>query len=293
MFLYQAVWLLWPCPFSRSGLGLNHRRKLRSQTWCRRIARLWFATTPLSSCFFSQAVWLILPCPFSRSGLGLNHRRKLGSQTRFHRIACLWSVTTPLSSCFYLKAFGCYELLYFFPWGAAPPIGFFGAFMTAKLVPLDSPSLVCNNAVEFMFLSQAVWLLWSCPFSKSGLGLNHRRKLGSQTRFHRIACLWSDTTPLSSCFYLKAFGCYELSYFFHWGTASPIGFFGAFMMAKLVPQDSPPLAWYNHSEYVYLSQSVWPSIACSWWLWGSTPQIGFWGAVRGEMVPPDSPPLVC
>ena len=40
----------------------------------------------------------------------------------------------------------------------------------AIVVTLDSPALVCNNAVEFVFLSQGVWLLWACPFSRSRLG---------------------------------------------------------------------------------------------------------------------------
>jgi hypothetical protein len=38
------------------------------------------------------------------------------------------------------------------------------------VVPLNSPPLVCNNAVEFVFLSQGVWQLWAYPFSRSRWG---------------------------------------------------------------------------------------------------------------------------
>ena len=61
------------------------------------------------------------------------------------------------------------------------------------------------------------------------------------------------------------------------------------MTAKLVPLDSSPLACYNHRESVFLSQSVWPTIACPTVRGGCgdlPPKIGFWGAVRGAIVVP-------
>ena len=57
--------------------------------------------------------------------------------------------------------------------------------------------------------------------------------------------------------------------------------FRAFMTAKLVSLDCPPLAFYNHCVSVFLSQSVWPSIACLCSLWGSTSKIGLWEAGKG------------
>ena len=47
----------------------------------------------------------------------------------------------------------------------------------AIVVPLDSPPLVYNNAVEFAFLSQGVWPLWACPFSRSLLGLTPKGEI--------------------------------------------------------------------------------------------------------------------
>ena len=36
-----------------------------------------------------------------------------------------------------------------------------------KWYHLDNPPLVYYNAVEFVFLPEAVWPLWACPFSRS------------------------------------------------------------------------------------------------------------------------------
>ena len=108
----------------------------------------------------------------------------------------------------------------------------------AIVVPSDNHPLGSSNAVEFVFICRGVnyyWQLWACPLSRSGwglaqkgavrprLGLTPKGQLVAQKLYYWIARLWcvTTTTPLSSCFYLKPFGCYDRVRFQGQGQADP------------------------------------------------------------------------
>ena len=128
----------------------------------------------------------------------------------------------------------------------------------------DSRPLGSSNAVEFMFLCQGVWQLWACPLSRSGWGLAQKGAVRATNRCHRIAGLLVALTPLNSCFYRKAFGCYERFYFVRGDRPPPQQKWisGEQLGGQTSPLGSLLLVCYNPSKSVFISQSVWLPSAC-------------------------------
>ena len=110
-----------------------------------------------------------------------------------------------------------------------------------------------------------------------------RGQLGPQNQCSLIAGLWVALTPLSSCFYHKAFGYYECFYFVL-GIGPPTKIdLGKQLGGQTSPVGSLPLVCYNPSESVFLPQSVRLPSACLCWLMGSAPQNLVWGgSLRGK-----------
>ena len=79
--------------------------------------------------------------------------------------------------CRIARAIGCnlfgHVCPFFFVQGLTPH----EAVRGTKVVILDNPPLVYYNAVEFVFLPEAVWSLWACPFSRSQWeGTGHKKR---------------------------------------------------------------------------------------------------------------------
>ena len=165
------------------------------------------STNAVEFVFLCHSVWQLRPCPLSTLGQGevWPIRRQLRQQILRYRIAGLWAALTPLSSCFYLKVFGCCDRVRFQGRGRPDP----------KIEQLGAQKLyylVCNNAVEFVFLSQGVWLLWAFIFFPLGnnpppnwIILGHSWR---QNWYHWIVHPWLAIITTSPCFFLKTFGRY-------------------------------------------------------------------------------------
>ena len=113
----------------------------------------------------------------------------------------------------------------------------------AIVVPLDSP---CNNAVEFVFLSRGVWLLWACLFSRSRWGWPQNRAF----RGAKVEPL--DSPPLvCNRFLSQAVWLLWSCLFSRSGSGWPQN--RSIRDAKVVPLDNPSLVCNNAVEFVFLS----------------------------------------
>ena len=74
---------------------------------------------------------------------------RIGRANQSRRIVCLWLATIPLSPCFYLKSFGCHMRICVGRWDLPPPRNLvWGQLGGAKVIPSDSPPLICYIAPE-------------------------------------------------------------------------------------------------------------------------------------------------
>ena len=116
---------------------------------------------------------------------------------------------------------------HYFCGGLPPKIEVWGALTGAKVTPSDSPPSICYKALESPeYLKspdcrERFSIFMGVCLPKLGFGGNSR----GQKLYHRIARPRFAKISLSSCLYLKALGCYVLSYF-SIGELPPLYFWG-------------------------------------------------------------------